>query len=84
MTKDKNISNNKVQDSGGKLIFGNPRLCAQLLRDFSGIEMLKDVSEEDITDITERFIPMFTTEREADVVKQVDVRCSEVFWNTFS
>ena len=67
------ISNSKTEDSGAKLIFSNPTLCAQLLRDYSGIELLKNVQPEDITDVTERFIPMFTDERDADIVKQVRV-----------
>lgn len=67
------ISNSRTEDSGAKLIFSNPTLCAQLLRDYSGIELLKNVQPEDITDVTERFIPMFTDERDADIVKQVRV-----------
>ena len=46
------ISNRNVADSGGKLIFENPTLCSQLLRDFSGIEILKNVRPEDIEDLT--------------------------------
>ena len=65
------ISNSKASDSGAKLIFGNAALCAQLLRDYSDIDILKDVKAEDIVDVTERFIPMFTEERNADVVKEV-------------
>ena len=33
--------------------------------------MLKNVRAEDIEDMTERYIPMFTEERESDVVKKV-------------
>ena len=47
-TKNGTIGNSKAGDSGGKLIFGNPRLLAQLLRDYSGMEILKDVKPEDI------------------------------------
>ena len=68
------ISNSKEKDSGAKLIFGNANLCAQLLRDYSNIEALKDVKAEDIEDVTERYIPMFTEERNADVVKKVRIR----------
>ncbi len=76
----KQISNSKVEDNGAKLIFENPTLCAQLLRDYSNIDLLKNVQAEDITDVTERYIPMFTEERNADVVKQVRVGDSdEVF-----
>ena len=74
------ISNSKEKDSGAKLIFGNANLCAQLLRDYSNIEALKDVRAEDIEDVTERYIPMFTEERNADVVKKVRIRDgSEIF-----
>ncbi|MCR5487777.1 MAG: Rpn family recombination-promoting nuclease/putative transposase [Lachnospiraceae bacterium] len=65
------MQNRKAADSGGKLIFGNPTLLAQLLRDYSGMEILKDVRPEDIEDVTTRYIPMFTEERDSDVVKKV-------------
>ena len=71
------IRNSKVEDNGAKLIFENPTLCAQLLRDYSNIDLLKNVKPEDITDVTERYIPMFTEERNADVVKQVKINENE-------
>ena len=67
----KQISNSKTADSGGKLIFGNPVLCSQLINDFVDMKELKGVRPEDIEDVTERFIPMFTEERDADVIKRV-------------
>lgn len=67
------ISNSKVEDNGAKLIFDNPTLCAQLLRGYSDIDLLKNVQAEDITDVTECYIPMFTEERNADVVKRVRI-----------
>ena len=73
------IKNSKVADSGGKIIFENPTLCSQLLRDYSGLEMLKDVKPEDIEDVTERFIPMFTEERDADVIKKVHLNNEDIF-----
>ena len=76
-TIDDQIGNSKVEDNGAKLIFENPTLCAQLLRDYSNIELLKNVQPEDITDVTERYIPMFTEERNADVVKQVRLEDGE-------
>ena len=76
-TLDNQIHNSKAEDNGAKLIFENPTLCAQLLRDYSGINLLKDVKPEDITDVTERYIPMFTEERNADVVKRVRVKDGE-------
>ena len=75
MTKSKRnpggMHNSKTYDSGGKLAFENPTLCSQLLNDYSNIDILKSVRSEDIEDVTERFIPMFTEERNADVVKKV-------------
>ena len=67
----KGITNSRPQDSAAKLIFGNNRLCSQFLRNYSGIELLKNVREEDIEDMTTRYIPMFTEERDSDVVKRV-------------
>jgi len=50
------------------------------LRNYSNIEALKDVRAEDIEDVTERYIPMFTEERNANVVKKVRIRDgSEIF-----
>ncbi len=79
MRKDTNdnknmITNRETADSGAKLIFGNHTLCAQLLQDYSGMELLKDVRPEDIEDVTTRYIPMFTGERDSDTVKRVKLR----------
>lgn len=73
------ISNRQVADSGGKIVFENPTLCSQLLSNYSGIELLKNVKPEDIEDVTERFIPMFTEQRDADVVKKVHLSDEDVF-----
>lgn len=70
----KQIANSKVADSGGKIIFENPYLCAQLFRDYVDMKELKDVRPEDIEDVTERYIPMFTEERDADVVKKIHLK----------
>ena len=69
--KQDQLHNNKQRDSGGKLIFENATLCSQFLREYTGIEALKHVRPEDIEDMTERFVPMFTEERNSDVVKRV-------------
>ena len=69
--KGSRITNSKVRDSSAKLIFGNATLCSQLLRDYGDLEILKNIRAEDIEDVTERFIPMFTEERDADVVKKI-------------
>ena len=67
------LNNTHRRDSSGKTIFKDPILCAQFLRDYVDVggSMLKDVQPEDIEDVTERFIHMFTEEREADAVKKI-------------
>lgn len=43
----------RIKDTGAKLIFDNHTLCAQFLRGYTNVELLKDVQPEDIEDITE-------------------------------
>lgn len=73
-TQNETIGNSKTADSGGKLMFEDPVLCSQFLRDYADMDLLKDIRPEDIEDVTERYIPMFTEERNADVVKKVRLR----------
>ena len=65
------IGNSKTADSGGKIIFENAVLCSQLLNGYVDMAELKNIRPEDIEDVTERYIPMFTEQRDADVVKKV-------------
>ena len=41
------------------------------MRDFLDIPILKNVRPEDIEDVSGRYVPLFTSEREADTVKKV-------------
>lgn len=68
------LANTRFKDSSGKLIFKDPILCAQFLRDYLDIPLLKDVQPEDIEDETERFVHLFTEERNSDVVKRVRIK----------
>ncbi len=67
----KGLHNSKTRDSSSKLIFEDPILCAQFLRNYVDIPILKDVQPEDIEDVTERYVHMFVEERNSDVVKKV-------------
>lgn len=67
------ITNSKVHDSSSKLIFGNAELCSQFLRNYMDMPILKNVKAEDIEDVSERYIPMFTEERNSDTVKRVKI-----------
>ena len=63
--------NKKKSDNSSRLVFKDPILCAQFIRDYVKIPALQSVRPEDIEDVTERFLPLFTSEREADIVKRI-------------
>ena len=66
--------NTQLRDSSAKIIFDDPILCAQFLRDYVDIPLLHNVQPEDIEDETERFVHMFTEERDSDVVKKIRIK----------
>ena len=66
--------NRRWRDTSAKLIFGDATLCAQFLRGYVGIPILEEVQPEDIEDVTERYLHMFTEERDSDIVKRVHIR----------
>ena len=70
----KGLTNTKFRDSSSKIIFKDPILCAQFLRDYVDIPMLKDVRPEDIKDETDRFVHLFTEERDSDVIKRIRLK----------
>lgn len=71
--KKEQIVNSHPRDSGSKLIFGNAELCSQFLRNYMNMPVLKNVRPEDIEDVTERYLPMFTEERNSDTVKRIKI-----------
>lgn len=76
MVKKKNrsiIRNTKRSDSSSKLIFGDDILCSQFFRDYGDLEILRHIQPEDIEDVSERYVPLFSTERESDTVKKVNI-----------
>ena len=66
-----NIKNSRVKDSGAKLIFDDHTLCAQFLRGYTDVDILKNVQPEDIEDISERYLWMWQENRDSDSVKKV-------------
>ena len=64
------IANSRSRDAGAKLIFDNPILCAQFLRGYTNLEILKNIRPEDIEDISERFLPLWQENRDSDSVKR--------------
>ncbi|MBP3476737.1 MAG: Rpn family recombination-promoting nuclease/putative transposase [Lachnospiraceae bacterium] len=65
--------NSKLYDSSSKLIFGNAQLCSQFLRNYMDMPILANVRAEDIEDVSERYVPLFTEERNADTVKRIKI-----------
>ena len=73
------VANHHVKDSGAKLIFKDPILCAEFLRGYVNVDILKDVQPEDIEDISERFVPMWQEERDSDSVKRIRIKDTSLF-----
>lgn len=65
--------NYQFRDSSSKIIFGDNILCSQFLRNYADMEILRDIKPEDLEDVTERYSHHFTSERESDVVKRVNI-----------
>ncbi len=63
----------KRQDSGGKLIFGDNILCSQFLRDYADLEILRNIRPEDIEDVSERYVLLYSSQRDSDTVKKVNI-----------
>ncbi|MCM1045829.1 MAG: Rpn family recombination-promoting nuclease/putative transposase [Candidatus Gastranaerophilales bacterium] len=69
------IQNTKLRDSSSKLIFDEPILCAQFLRDYiEDIPCLKSIQPEDIEDVSAQYVPLFSEERNSDRVKKIHVK----------
>lgn len=67
------INNPKLRDSSSKLIFSDNILSSQFLRDYADMEILRYIQPEDIEDVSERYVPLYSTERESDTVKKVNI-----------
>jgi hypothetical protein len=61
----------KVKDNAYKLIFGEPEMFIEFLDSFIPIEMLKHLKPDDIEDISERFLPLFSDNKDSDTVKRI-------------
>lgn len=67
------VLNAKLRDSSSKVIFDDPVLCAQFLRDYVNIPMLSGVRPEDIEDVSGRYVPLIGEERNADSIKKINI-----------
>ena len=60
-------------DIKSKTIFANPVLCCQFLKNYVNHPVMKNIQPEDIEDYTDRFIPYFGVEFEADTIKKIRI-----------
>ena len=75
------ILNTKLRDSNSKIIFDEPILCAQFLRDYiEDIPLLKNVRPEDIVDVSEQSEHLFSEESKSDRVKNVHIKNGTPFF----
>jgi len=64
----------KAKDSSFKVVFGEPELFVEFLRDYIPIDILKDISPADIEDMTERYLPLFQDSKDSDTVKRINLK----------
>ncbi len=62
------------RDISSKRIFEDPVLCSQFLNDNLGIPALKNVSPEDIEDVSKRYHTYLGVEFRSDSVKRIRLR----------
>jgi hypothetical protein len=60
-----------AKDNTLKSIFGDNLLFTQFLHDLVPLDILKSVRPEDITDLSERYLPLFQESRDSDTVKRI-------------
>ena len=64
----------KIKDNSYKELFDNPEVFIQFIKHFSNVPLLNDIKAEDIEDYTNRFIPLFLEEKDADSIKVVKIK----------
>ena len=74
------IQNTKIADSSSKIIFEDNTLCSQFLRDYIKLPYFQDIKPEDIEDVSDQFVPLFSEERNADRVKKVNIKNEKPFF----
>lgn len=62
------------EDENYKNIFNNKKNFKDFLRDFTDIEIFKDIDENEIDDQTERFVEVTKPQTECDTLKMVKVK----------
>ncbi len=73
-----NIYVGQVKDVNNRMVFSNHTLCAQFLRDYTDITLLKDVRPEDIIDDTQKYHAYLGIDFEGDTVKRISIKGQKV------
>jgi hypothetical protein len=69
----------KIKDNIFKTVFGEPRLFVEFLENFIPIDILKNISPDDIDDISGRYIPLFSDNKDSDTVKRINLNGENLF-----
>lgn len=77
---DNNKVIHKLKDNSYKELFDNPEVFIQFIKHFSNVPILNDIKAEDIEDYTNRYVPLFLEEKDADSIKVVKLK-EDIFLN---
>jgi hypothetical protein len=69
----------KIKDNIFKTVFDEPRLFVEFLKNFVPIDILKDITPDDIEDITPRHLPLFSENKDSDTVKRINFKGDNLF-----
>lgn len=64
----------KVKDNAFKVMLDTPELFVQFLEDFIDIPLLKNIDASDIEDISERFLPLISENKDGDTIKKIHLK----------
>lgn len=65
------LSLGQVRDVNNREVFKNHELCAEFLRDYTDLDLLKNITADDIEDVTEKYHAYLGVEFETDTIKRV-------------
>ena len=69
----KRKTSHKTKDNIYKKIFGEPAIFVEFLNDYVPIDLLKGLNPSDIDDISERYLPLFSDNKDSDTVKRINL-----------
>ena len=68
-----------IKDNIFKTVFGEPKLFVEFLENFIPIDVLKNISPDSIEDISERYLPLFSDNKDSDTVKRINLDGENLF-----